>query len=382
MTDSVGATRLSGGEGRTKERDAGRQQSSARLEQLWARGRDILGSDLAIMGGAMTWVSERNLVAAISNAGGFGVIASGSMSPELLSAEISATKALTARPFGVNLITLHPQLLELIDVCAALRVSHVVLAGGLPSGAAMGRIKQSGALVFCFAPALGFARKLVRMGVDAILIEGSEAGGHIGPVSTGVLAQEILPHLQSVPVFVAGGIGRGEAMLAYLEMGAAGVQLGTRFVCARESIAHPRFKQAFIRAASRDAVASVQLDPHFPVIPVRALANPATERFVAMQRQAISRFTRGELSHKEAQLEIEHFWAGALRRAVIDGDIESGSLMAGQSVGFVTREQATAEILGELVDQALGVLAARFESAQHATVVPSQRLLGSQDARE
>ena len=382
MTESLGATRLSGGEGRTKEQDAGRNQSSARLEQLWARGRDILGSDLAIMGGAMTWVSERNLVAAISNAGGFGVIASGSMSPELLSVEIGATKALTARPFGVNLITLHPQLLELIDVCAAFRVSHVVLAGGLPNGAAMDRIKQSGARVFCFAPALGFARKLVRMGVDAIVIEGSEAGGHIGPVSTGVLAHEILPHLQSVPVFVAGGIGRGEAMLAYLEMGAAGVQLGTRFVCARESIAHSRFKQAFIRAAARDAVASVQLDPHFPVIPVRALANPATERFVAMQRQAISRFARGELSQKEAQLEIEHFWAGALRRAVIDGDIESGSLMAGQSVGFVTREQATAEILEELVDQALGVLAARFESTRHATVLPPQRLLGSQDARE
>jgi len=246
----------------------------------------------------------------------------------------------------------------------------------------MGRIKQSGARVFCFAPALGFARKLVRMGVDAIVIEGNEAGGHIGPVSTGVLAQEILPHLQSVPVFVAGGIGRGEAMLAYLEMGAAGVQLGTRFVCARESIAHPRFKQAFIRAAARDAVASVQLDPHFPVIPVRALANPATERFVAKQRQAISRFARGELSQKEAQLEIEHFWAGALRRAVIDGDIESGSLMAGQSVGFVTREQATAEILEELVDQALGVLAARFKSTQHATVLPPQRLLGSRDTRE
>src|SRR6516225_2347551 len=382
MTESVGATRLSGGEGRTKERDAGRKQSSARLEQLWARGRAVLGCDLAIMGGAMTWVSERNLVAAISNAGGFGVIASGSMSPDLLSGEIQATQAMTTRPFGVNLITLHPELLELIDVCAAHRVGHVVLAGGLPSNTAVTRIKRSGARVFCFAPALGFARKLVRMGVDAIVIEGSEAGGHIGPVSTGVLAQEILPHLQSVPVFVAGGIGRGEAMLAYLEMGAAGVQLGTRFVCARESIAHPRFKQAFIRAAARDAVASVQLDPHFPVIPVRALANPATERFVAMQRQAISRFARGELSQKEAQLEIEHFWAGALRRAVIDGDIESGSLMAGQSVGFVTREQATAEILEELVDQALGVLAARFESTQHATVLPPQRLLGSQDARE
>jgi len=360
MTEGVGATDILGGDdGRTNEGDIERKHLSAKLERLWARGRDILGCDLAIMGGAMTWVSERNLVAAVSNAGGFGVIASGSMSPELLSAEISATKALTVRPFGVNLITLHPQLLDLIDVCADHDVGHVVLAGGLPSGAAMARIKRSGARVFCFAPALGFARKLVRMGVDAIIIEGSEAGGHIGPVSTGVLAQEILPHLDSVPVFVAGGIGRGEAMLAYLEMGAAGVQLGTRFVCAHESIAHPRFKRAFIRAAARDAVASLQIDPRFPVIPVRALANPATERFIAVQRQVIDRFARGELSQKEAQLEIEHFWAGALRRAVIDGDIEAGSLMAGQSVGFVTREQNTSEILEELVDQALAVLAAR-----------------------
>jgi enoyl-[acyl-carrier protein] reductase II len=360
MTEGVGTTDILGGDdGRTNEGDIERKHLSAELQRLWERGRDILGCDLAIMGGAMTWVSERNLVAAVSNAGGFGVIASGSMSPELLSAEISATKGLTVRPFGVNLITLHPQLLDLIDVCADHDVGHVVLAGGLPSGAAMARIKRNGARVFCFAPALGFARKLVRMGVDAIIIEGSEAGGHIGPVSTGVLVQEILPHLDSVPVFVAGGIGRGEAMLAYLEMGAAGVQLGTRFVCAHESIAHPRFKRAFIRAAARDAVASLQIDPRFPVIPVRALANPATERFIAVQRQVIDRFARGELSQKEAQLEIEHFWAGALRRAVIDGDIESGSLMAGQSVGFVTREQNTSEILEELVDQALAVLAAR-----------------------
>jgi enoyl-[acyl-carrier protein] reductase II len=215
------------------------------------------------------------------------------------------------------------------------------------------------------------------MGVDAIVIEGSEAGGHIGPVSTAVLAQEILPQLGGVPVFVAGGIGRGEAMLAYLEMGASGVQLGTRFVCAYESIAHPRFKQAFIRAAARDAVASAQLDPRFPVIPVRALVNPATERFIALQRRVIDRWARGELSHKEAQLEIEHFWAGALRRAVIDGDIETGSLMAGQSVGFVTREQSTAEILDELVGQALAVLATRGQRARSR-----QRLSGSREARE
>jgi enoyl-[acyl-carrier protein] reductase II len=338
--------------------DAGETERSC-LDRLWARGRAFLGCELAIMGGAMTWVSERHLVAAISNAGGFGVIASGAMAPDLLAAEIAATRALTARPFGVNLITLHPQLADLIDVCAEQQVGHVVLAGGLPSTAAVGRIKRGGARVLCFAPALGFARKLVRIGVDAIVIEGSEAGGHVGPVSTAVLAQEILPHLREVPVFVAGGIGRGEAMLAYLEMGAAGVQLGTRFVCAHESIAHPRFKQAFIRAAARDAVASVQLDPRFPVIPVRALANPATERFLEVQRDVLARFGRGELAQREAQLEIEHFWAGALRRAVIDGDVETGSLMAGQSVGFVTREQSTAAILSELVGQALAVLAAR-----------------------
>jgi enoyl-[acyl-carrier protein] reductase II len=381
MTEGISVADFAAGGGRAAHQpDAESERFYAELDRLWARGRQVLGCDLAIMGGAMTWVSERNLVAAISKAGGFGVIASGSMSPQLLSREIQATQAMTTRPFGVNLITLHPELLELIDVCAAHRVGHVVLAGGLPSNAAVSRIKRSGARVFCFAPALGFARKLVRMGVDAIVIEGNEAGGHIGPVSTGVLAQEILPHLTGVPVFVAGGIGRGEAMLAYLEMGASGVQLGTRFVCAHESIAHPRFKRAFICAVARDAVASVQLDPRFPVIPVRALNNPASERFVAVQRRVIDRFARGELSQKAAQLEIEHFWAGALRRAVIDGDIEAGSLMAGQSVGFVTREQSTVEILEELVGQALAALAARGRTC-HRTLRSAPALLGRQGAR-
>jgi len=331
----------------------------ATLDRLWARGRGFLGTDLAVMGGAMTWVSERNLVAAISSAGGFGVIASGSMSPELLDAEIAATAALTARPFGVNLITMHPQLLELIDVCIGRRVGHVVLAGGIPSTAAIQRIRNGGARVLCFAPALVLAKKLVRMGADAIVIEGHEAGGHVGPVSTAVLAQEVLPHVRDVPVFVAGGIGRGEAILSYLEMGASGVQLGTRFVCAHESIAHPLFKRAFIRASARDAIASVQLDARFPVIPVRALGNPATDRFREVQRVLIERFNRGEMSQKEAQLEIEHFWAGALRRAVIDGDVENGSLMAGQSVGLVNAEQSTAEILDELIGQALAAIAGR-----------------------
>ncbi|MGH7088921.1 MAG: NAD(P)H-dependent flavin oxidoreductase, partial [Stellaceae bacterium] len=192
-----------------------------------------------------------------------------------------------------------------------------------------------------------------------------EAGGHIGPVATGVLAQEILPHLGEAPVFVAGGIGHGEAIVSYLELGAVGVQLGTRFVCAHESIAHPRFKQAFLRASARDAVPSPQLDPRFPVIPVRALANDGTREFIALQNAVIERVNRGELQAKEAQLEIEHFWAGALRRAVIEGDVERGSLMAGQSVGMVTREQSTRAIIDELMGQAVEALARRADPAAH-----------------
>jgi enoyl-[acyl-carrier protein] reductase II len=339
-----------------------RQAARQRLDQLWGRGCAFLGCDLAIMGGAMTWVSERHLVSALSNAGGFGVIASGSMSPGLLAAEIAGTAALTDRPFGVNLITMHPQLMELIEVCLDHKVGFIVLAGGLPPGAALARIKQGRAKLLCFAPALVIARKLVRSGADAIIIEGMEAGGHIGPVTTSVLAQEILPAIREVPVFVAGGIGRGEAILGYLEMGASGCQLGTRFVCAEESIAHPLFKRAFIRASARDAVPSVQLDPRFPVIPVRALVNDGVHRFMEFQRAMIGRVDRGEIDQKAAQLEIEHFWAGALRRAVIDGDVENGSLMAGQSVGMVTKEQPLPEILHELVDQAVSALLAREQS--------------------
>src|SRR5262249_10495694 len=140
------------------------------------------------------------------------------------------------------------------------------------------------------------------------------------------------------------------------------------------------FKRAFIRAAARDAVASVQLDPRFPVIPVRALHNPATDRFAAMQRRLIDRVTRGELSQKAAQLEIEHFWAGALRRAVIDGDIEGRALMAGRGVGFVNSEQSTVEILEELVDQAIGVLAARCERTSDQAVRSVADLSRRQDA--
>lgn len=330
-----------------------------KLNRLWQRGRDFLGSDVAIMAGAMSWISERHLVSAISNAGGFGVIACGSMMPDQLGPEIEATQALTDKPFGVNLITMHPELDALIDVCLEKNVSHVVLAGGIPQKVSIDKIKAAGAKVMCFAPALALAKRMIKQGADALIIEGAEAGGHIGPVATSVLAQEILPHITDVPVFIAGGIGRGESIVSYLEMGASGVQLGTRFVCADECIAHENFKKAFIRANARDAIPTVQIDPRFPVIPVRALVNEGTKEFMETQRRVIERFNAGKVDMKEAQLEIEHFWAGALRRAVIEGDVENGSLMAGQSVGLVKAAQPVAAIIKELVDEALTQLETR-----------------------
>ena len=332
----------------------------SKLDALMARGTDFLGSRVAIMAGAMSWISERHLVSAMSNAGGFGVIAGGAMPPEILSAEIAATKAMTNKPFGVNLITMHPQLNDLIAICAQHQVSHVVLAGGLPPAGSIDQIKASGAKVICFAPALSLAKKLVRSGVDALVIEGNEAGGHIGPVSTSVLAQEILPEMaEQIPVFVAGGIGRGEMIAAFLKQGAAGVQIGTRLVCATECIAHPNFKKAFLRASARDAIASVQIDARLPVIPVRALKNAGTEEFTRKQIEVAGLLDRGDIDMATAQLEIEKFWAGALRRAVIEGDVDNGSVMAGQSVGMVKAEESVQQILDTLTQEAEAALTAR-----------------------
>ncbi|MXO65406.1 NAD(P)H-dependent flavin oxidoreductase [Altericroceibacterium endophyticum] len=331
-----------------------------KTHELMRRGAEFLGTEHAILCGAMSWVSERNLVAAISNGGGFGVIACGAMTPDLLDAEIAGTKELTDKPFGVNLITMHPDLTDLIAVCGKHKVGHVVLAGGIPPKGSVEAIKGFGAKVIVFAPTIALAKKLFRSGADALVIEGMEAGGHIGPVSTSVLAQEFLPALaEDHLVFVAGGIGRGEAIAGYLEMGAAGVQLGTRFACATESIAHPDFKKAFFRANARDAITSVQVDARLPVIPVRALKNKGTEAFNVKQRDVAGKLDTEELAMGEAQLQIERYWAGALRRAVVDGDVENGSLMAGQSVGMVKQEEPVAEIISGLMAESEAALTKR-----------------------
>jgi enoyl-[acyl-carrier protein] reductase II len=278
------------------------------------------------------------------------------MGPDLLAREIEATRELTDRPFGVNIILMHPELDALIGCGVELDVGHFVFAGGMPSKEQIARAKARGAKVLAFAPSAAIGKRLVRAGVDGLIIEGAEAGGHIGPVATSVLAQEVLPAVADVPVFVAGGIGHGEAIAAYLQMGAAGCQLGTRFACATESVAHPRFKEAFIKGNARDAQPSVQVDPEFKVIPVRALTNRATERFQRVQVETIRRYRAGEIGYDEAALAIEHFWAGALRRAVVDGDVEEGSLMAGQSVGMVKAVEPVATIIADLTAQAAAAL--------------------------
>jgi enoyl-[acyl-carrier protein] reductase II len=323
-----------------------------KLDKLWARGLEFLGCKNAILGGAMSWVSEHNLVAAISNAGAFGVIACGAMPPDLLEKEIIKTKQLTNKNFGVNLIVVHEKIEELIDICGKHKITHIVLAGGIPKATMVDKIKSYGAKSICFAPSAAIGKKLVRFGVDALIIEGSEAGGHIGQVSTSVLAQEILPEIKEVPIFVAGGIGRGEAIAIYLQMGASGVQIGTKFVCATQSIAHDNFKKIFINSNARDAVASQQVDADFPVVPVRAIANKATNEFTKFQKDTIAKYRAGEIDKKTAQLTIEHFWAGALKKAVIDGDVENGSLMAGQSVGMVAKIEPAQDIILELTNQA------------------------------
>jgi len=319
------------------------------LPKAWKRGTDFLGTRYAILCGAMTWVSESNLVSAISNAGGFGVLAGGNMPPGLLAEEIGKTRAKTSFPFGVNMITVAPNFQAHIDVVVREKVPFAIFAGSIPSGKDIERVKDSGAKVLCFAPILSLARRLIRQGVDALVIEGSEAGGHIGPVATSVLAQEFLLSVTEVPVFVAGGIGTGEMIAQFLSLGASGAQLGTRFVVAEECVAHPNFKEAFIKAHARDAMPTSQFDPSLPTIPVRAIVNEGTREFNDLQLELIGKVKAGEISREAAAIRLEEFWVGSLRRAVVDGDIERGSLMAGQSVAFVKRVEPVAAIIEDLV---------------------------------
>lgn len=323
-----------------------------KLQKLMERGTKILGSKYAILGGAMTWISEANLVSEMSNAGIFGVLASGAMDGDALAKEIDATQQKTDKNFGVNLIVMNPKLQDLIDVCGEKKVSHVILAGGIPDKNMIDKIHGYGIQTMAFAPALSIAKRLFKQGVDSLVIEGNESGGHVGPVSTMVLIQSILLEMRDYPIFVAGGILRGEMIAALLQLGAAGCQLGTVFACCKESLAHPKFKEAFFRARGRNTATQVQLDKRFPVASVRVIENVATEEFMKKQRLAIEKIEKGETTPEEAFLSLEHFWAGSLRRAVQEGDVDRGSLMSGEIVELVKEEKTIPQIVDTIITEA------------------------------
>jgi len=339
--------------------------STPALDRIWSRGKEFLGSELPVMCGAMTWISDPQLVSLMSNLGAFGVLAAGNMPPELFAQYVDDTRARTSRPFAGNVITIAPNYLAHLDILCERRVGHIVFAGSIPRASEVQKAKDSGAKVLCFASTGSIAARMIDYGADALILEGSEAGGHIGHVSTVVLLQEILFNFPSVPIFVAGGIATGKLIAHLVLMGAAGAQMGTRFVMAEECAAHPRFKDVFIRARAREAISTPQYSAKLPVVSVRALNNHAMEHFGELQLQLLEKLRLGEVNRQDAQFKVEEYWVGSLRRAAVDGDVEEGSLMAGQSVGLVNRVQPLREILEEVVfdaDQALAEVRRRLDA--------------------
>lgn len=327
-------------------------------QRFFKRGAEFLGVDMPIMAGAMTWVSDPQLVAAVSNAGGFGALAGGNTPVDILTQQIAETRQLTSKPFGVNLITIAPMYQAHLTLMETVKPGFVIFAGSFPKEKEVQRMKAVGAKVLCFASTHSIAERMLRYGADAIILEGMEAGGHVGHVTLTILLQQVLFECgDHVPVFVAGGIATGAMCAHLLLMGAAGIQLGTRFAVARESNAHPNFKKKFFQAHARNAVSTPQFDSRLPVVAVRALKNRGHDAFSKLQFDLLGKLDRGEISRTDAQFEVENYWAGALRRAVVDGDVESGSLMAGQSVGLVEREQSIREILDDIITEAETTLA-------------------------
>jgi len=322
------------------------------IDAFFEKGRKFLGCKYPIICGAMTWVSDPRLVSSIGNAGGFGLLAGGNTPVEIFEQQIIETGELTDKPFGVNLITLAPVYKDQLDLVCKLGCPVVVFAGGIPKKDDIRKAKKCGAKVVCFAPTAPLAYQLIDRGADSLMLEGSEAGGHIGPVALSVLIQQILFQVDAVPIFIAGGIATGRMMAHLLMMGASGIQMGTRFIMSEECVAHPNFKEVFRKAKAKDAIATPQFDSRLPVIPVRALKNEGSVEFAKLQLELLSKLDDNRIDRLEAQFKVEEFWVGALRKAVLDGDVAKGSLMAGQSVGLVDKIQPLVEIIEELIGDA------------------------------
>ncbi|MCK8816930.1 enoyl-[acyl-carrier-protein] reductase FabK [Natroniella sulfidigena] len=298
----------------------------------------LLDIEYPIIQGGMAWVATGELAAAVSEAGGLGIIGAGNAPADVVREEIQKVKEITDKPFGVNVMLLSPHVDQVMEVIVEEEVAVVTTGAGNP-GKYIKDLKAIGAKVIPVVPSVALAKRMTRFDVDAVIAEGNEAGGHIGQLTTMALIPQIVDAVD-IPVIAAGGVADGRGLAAVLSLGAVGAQIGTRFVCATECIAHDNYKEAIIKAKDRDAIVTARSTGH----PVRNLKNKLTRQIEKMEQENIS---------KE---KIEELGIGRLQQAVIDGDVDEGTVMAGQVAGMISKEESAADIIADVVAVAEDVL--------------------------
>ena len=300
---------------------------------------ELLQIEYPIIQGGMAWVAEHHLAAAVSEAGGFGLIGAASAPPEIVREEIRKAKELTDKPFGVNIMLLNPNADEVAKIVVEEGIQAVTTGAGNPEKY-MTMWKEAGVKVIPVVASVAMAKRMERYGADAVVAEGMEAGGHIGNQTTMALIPQIVDAV-NIPVIAAGGIGDGRGVAASFMLGAEGVQMGTRFVVADESIVHDNYKDRIVKAKDIDSVVTGQSTGH----PVRCLRNQMTKEYIKKEQEGVP-FE-----------ELERMTLGSLRKAVMDGDILNGTVMAGQIAGLVSKRQSCKEILQEIMSEAEKLLA-------------------------
>lgn len=304
---------------------------------LKTRLTELLGIEYPIIQGGMAWTATAELAAAVSNGGGLGIIGAGHMPTEILRDEIRRAKELTDKPFGVNLMLLTPHIDELVAMVIEEGVDAVTTGAGNP-GKYMASLKARDIKVLTVVPSIALAKRMESIGADAVIGEGMEAGGHIGELTTLVLTPQLVDALE-IPVVAAGGIADGRGVAAAFALGAEGVQVGTRFMCAEECTIHPDVKDRIIKAKDRDTVVTGQSTGH----PVRVIKNKLSREI-------------GKLDRENKVEEIEALGTGKLAAAMRDGDIHMGSLMAGQAAAMVCTIEPAAEIIEHMIADAVSVM--------------------------
>jgi len=295
---------------------------------------NLLDIEYPIIQGGMAWVATAELAAAVSNAGGLGIIGCGNAPAEVIREEIKKVKKLTTKPYGANVMLLSPYVNEVIELLYEEKVPVITTGAGNP-GKYIPRFKEIGTKIIPVVPSVALAKRMEKHGADAIIVEGTEAGGHIGELTTMTLVPQIVDEV-NIPVIAAGGIADGRGLIAALALGAKGVQIGTRFVCTEECIAHDSYKKAIIKSSDRDAIVTGRSTGH----PVRSIKNKFTKKFLEMEKQ------------NPSIEQIEKFGIGALKRAVIDGDVENGSIMAGQISGLIKDVKPCKEVIIDIINEA------------------------------